>query len=221
MLNDDAEPTQDRHKSAGELFDDAPSWYEAPELSEDELNPDVVPPKHRRLGDTAGMGSLATPTRKIGMDPGRQTMLVWLGIFFVLGGGALLSLIFGIVGEGISGADTTSPQDLRIDDCFIAPGDPTAVEAPDGVEVVPCIEDHNAQVVGVVVLDANQIDDEQAYVTDVSVECLTALTRADPDRLPADAGLGFYLPEDIPRNGTSNLVCFYHSESGFQGSVTG
>lgn len=99
-------------KSAKDLFEEAPSWYDAPTLTEEETNPDYVPAKRERLGESAGMGSLANG-RKKGMDAGRQATLIWVFIIFFLGGGALLVLVLGTVQNGVE----QGPQDFVVGAC--------------------------------------------------------------------------------------------------------
>lgn len=90
-------------KSAADLFNEKPSWYDEPELSDAQLDPNYVPPRHARLGDTAGMASI--PTRKPA-NVGRRAELIWGFIFlFVLGGGTLIAMLAGVFGEGLAGSD--------------------------------------------------------------------------------------------------------------------
>ncbi len=102
----------ENHRSAAELFDEAPSWYEAPTLTEEQLNPDIVPPQRQRNGETAGIAA-GISSRKRGMDAGRQMTLIWVAIFFVLGGGTLLFLVIGVVGNGLAAGG----QDFSVGDC--------------------------------------------------------------------------------------------------------
>lgn len=104
--------SQDDRKSASDAFNEVPSWYEAPTLTAEQLDPNFVPPQHKRLGETAGMGAAAIPRDK-GMDPGRMMTLIWCGIFFFLGGGILIAMLVGIIGNGL----LSSGDDLAVGDC--------------------------------------------------------------------------------------------------------
>lgn len=106
------------NKSARDIFEETPSWYEAPILTEQELDPNVVPPQQQRLGETAGMGALANSPKRTGMEPGRQAALTWLLLYVFLGGGALLFMIVNIVATGVREDPPASTQ-FAIGDCVV------------------------------------------------------------------------------------------------------
>ena len=80
-------------------FDEVPDWYDVPELDEYQSNPDFVPPAR---GGHSALGTVVS-SRDTGMSAGRMSSLIWVGIFFVLGGGAVLSLIVGVGLNGLGG----------------------------------------------------------------------------------------------------------------------
>ena len=88
-------------------FDKVPSWYDVEPLSTDELNPELVPPRRTRLGETAGTGYV--PTRTKGSLAGR----IWLGVLlFVTVSIGLFVVMIGVVSSGLFG-----PGDVVVGDC--------------------------------------------------------------------------------------------------------
>lgn len=87
------ENTQGPGKSATELFNETPSWYEEPDISPEQLDPNYVAPRTGGLGD---------PARPAGnpMDPGRRseliTVFVLLGVVSIA---AVLLFFSGIFGS--------------------------------------------------------------------------------------------------------------------------
>ena len=215
--------TSEPGKSAADLFNEKPSWYDEPELSDAQLNPDYVPPRRDRLGDTAGMASL--PTRKPS-NVGLRAELTWVFIIFVAFGGLALFAVFsGVFSEERIGSEV-DPRELAVDDCFIAGGviDPSAIpESNAPVDVVSCNEPHNAQVVGVLPLPNELTSENLNELERVLAECAETFRRVDESLVPNDG-----VPQWIGPSGSEwetgrpdgNFVCYIYSQTGLTGSVT-
>ena len=152
------------HRSAKDIFNDAPAWYDVKELSHEELNPNLVPPK--RSMDN-GLG-IAPNVRRVGEIPDDSYRLSQQScvrsfteryLLFRLIGPALtvLSLIGGVLIYGLS---TRSVVNVEVGECVTdssefseAFGDRISdrpVVSPVRVFVVPCSESNFGEVIAVV-----------------------------------------------------------------------
>ena len=182
-------------RSAKQIFDETPDWYEATELSDEDLDPNFIPPKQRGRGippdarrvrgqpdDTYRLQSLGTRHGRAFNLVFNTTIFVWIRSFFIV-----LALFVGVYYYGFL---TDKVTNVEQGECFTAAewsaGERSLeprisdrdIVSPVRVSVVPCDEPNFGEVLAVVAITPpDDVGPYSEHWDDVRAACARAASK--------------------------------------------